>query len=346
MPASSAAQPSTVHVAVAVICHQARYLLGFRAAHQHQGNRYEFVGGKIEANETPIRALCREVHEETGIVIDNSPKRKLGRLQHDYGDKRVCLHVYEVRLDAVQYAEHQHQAQGLEGQTLTWVDKEALIAGRYPLPAANATILAWLELPSVITISYPLSAFATARDPMQAWLAHHERLAPKTAVYLRLQTDVAAATTAIDTLLHLRPDIYAIVPHTVHAATREITHLNQRTLLAWQAAPDSVDIDSERPLLLSCHDEASIDAANQLAQQRLNNGLSPVVGLLLSPVCATQTHPDASPLGWAAWSALAARADVPVIALGGLHPDMAEQAADYGAYGVAGIREFQPALII
>ena len=34
----------TVNVAVAVIHYKDQYLLGFRAASQHQGNRYEFVG--------------------------------------------------------------------------------------------------------------------------------------------------------------------------------------------------------------------------------------------------------------------------------------------------------------
>ncbi|MFP6813955.1 MAG: hypothetical protein VB956_11675 [Moraxella sp.] len=35
-----------VNVAVAVIHFNNQYLLGFRHASQHQGNRYEFVGGK------------------------------------------------------------------------------------------------------------------------------------------------------------------------------------------------------------------------------------------------------------------------------------------------------------
>ena len=57
-----------VNVAVAVIHHKAQYLLGFRNAAQHQGNRYEFVGGKIETNENAEQALIREVAEETGAL--------------------------------------------------------------------------------------------------------------------------------------------------------------------------------------------------------------------------------------------------------------------------------------
>ena len=65
-------KPSIVNVAVAVIHYKNQYLLGFRDATQHQGNRYEFVGGKIEANESAAQALIREVAEETGILLDSN----------------------------------------------------------------------------------------------------------------------------------------------------------------------------------------------------------------------------------------------------------------------------------
>ena len=85
-----------VNVDVAVIHYQNQYLLGFRDATQHQGSRYEFVGGKIEATESADPALKREVAEETGILIDNNTLVKLGRLHHDYGDKQVSLQVYKI----------------------------------------------------------------------------------------------------------------------------------------------------------------------------------------------------------------------------------------------------------
>ena len=61
-----------VNVAVAVIHFNNQYLLGFRHASQHQGNRYEFVGGKIEPNETPKQGLIREVVEEIGCDLTNN----------------------------------------------------------------------------------------------------------------------------------------------------------------------------------------------------------------------------------------------------------------------------------
>lgn len=136
----------TVNVAVAIIHYQQQYLLGFRNSSQHQGNRYEFVGGKIEANETAIAALVREVAEETAIDISSNAMLKLGDLHHDYGDKKVCLHVYQIALNVEQYHQHRNDGYGLEGQALTWVEKTQLLAGEYPLPAANQTILDWLRV--------------------------------------------------------------------------------------------------------------------------------------------------------------------------------------------------------
>ena len=62
----------------------------------------------------------------------------------------------------------------------------------------------------------------------------------------------------------------------------------------------------------------------------------------LSPVMATTSHPEASPLGWMRFEALAEAAAMPVYALGGMAPEQLAQANMSGAQGVAGIRGFWP----
>ena len=350
-----------VNVAVAVIYYQHQYLLGFRNASQHQGNRYEFVGGKIDANETAQQALIREVAEETGIDIENNTAVKLGRLHHDYGDKQVCLQVYKVALSAQQYEQHRHCQQGLEGQALTWVDKSKLLAGDYQLPAANKTILAWLRLPQQIAITYPLAHFNDAADPA-AWLRFHAaHLAHDAWVYVRPKA--MDADNNIAQLLRLRADIQAIVPaefESDQAHKQAINHqIVAKQLTQTQLMRRVSDIDNDihqdknafhdvlstnhllnYPLIISCHDAESVAAANKLAHRRLEQQLPPVIGIFLSPVLATQTHPDVEPLGWQAWSILAELADMPVIGLGGLSPAMRAQAEQYGGIAVAGIRQF------
>ena len=344
---------TTVNVAVAVIYYQNQYLLGFRAASQHQGNRYEFVGGKIDAHETAKQGLIREVAEETGINIANNTAVKLGRLHHDYGDKQVCLQVYRIEVTTQQYAQYKNLGYGLEGQKLTWVEEAELLAGHYNLPAANKTILAWLQLPMQITVTYPLSHFDAASNPMAAWLQyHHEHITAGAWVYMR--TKAAGTENSIKQLLQLRPDIQAITPDhldmdkadNVEANNQIIaSHLTQIQLMQWSSGvakePMSYSaLSTSLPLIVSCHDVDSINAANQLAYIRLQQQLPPVIGIFLAPVECTQTHPDTPVLGWEAWSKLAELADMPVIGLGGLSPMMYKQAVLHGGVAVAGIRQF------
>lgn len=353
-------KPNIVNVAVAVIHYKDQYLLGFRDATQHQGNRYEFVGGKIEADESAAQALIREVAEETGILLDDNTIVKLGRLHHDYGDKQVSLQVYKIELTAEQYEQHKHRKQGLEGQALTWVSKSQLLAGAYHLPAANKTILEWLKLSSKIAITYPLAHFGTHTDAAAAWLQYHqENLALESWVYIRLKDTNSKHLT--EQLMTARPDILAILPNdneqplnVEESLTANETEIGQRIVgkhLIHSALMQCFDEDGsstaltqslskDHPLIVSCHDIASITAANQLASMRIQNALPPVIGTFVSPVLATQTHPNDVPLGWEAWSELAELADMPVIGLGGLEPAMLNQALQYGGISVAGIRQF------
>ena len=374
-----------VEVAVAVIRYQQRYLLGYRNASQHQGDRYEFVGGKIDKGETASAALIREVSEETAIDISGNHAIKLGRLHHDYGDKHVCLHVYNVELSAAQYQQHKDDKFGLEGQALIWVDKADLLANKYNLPAANTTILAWLIVPALITITYPLAHFATQAttqtDIHKAWLNFHQHNIAKNAwVYVRLKDKQAKRYAA--SLLQARSDIIAILPvedssdidsfdnfkTNIDKTSTDKTstdknipdedldaeslrpqlaayHLNHAEVLTWfdnlqVNFDDNKHLYIEQPLILSCHDIPSIQAANYIAAVRLKQCLPPIIGIFLSPVLATQTHPDTKPLGWEQCSELAQWADMPVIALGGLSPAMSHLASSYGAISIAGIRQF------
>ncbi len=369
-----------IEVAVAVIHYQQHYLLGYRNASQHQGDRYEFVGGKIDANETAQAALIREVSEEIAIDISGNSALKLGRLHHDYGDKQVCLHVYKVELSAAQYRQHQNDEFGLEGQALVWIDKADLLASKYNLPAANTTILAWLRLPKLITITYPLAHFATQAatqlDSCEAWLRFHQQnIANNAWVYVRLKDERASHFAAL--LLQSRSDIMAILPvessknidssdtseTIIKKTTTDLSiqnkdlnykslrpqlaayHLNHAEVLTWfdglqVNCDDNKRLYIEQPLILSCHDVQSIQSANAIAKMRLQQHLPPVIGIFISPVLATQTHPDDNPLGWRQWSTLAQLADIPVIALGGLYPNMYDLASTYGAVSIAGIRKF------
>lgn len=126
-------EPSSVvvHVAVGVILDEHnRVLIARRAADAHQGDLWEFPGGKVEPPETTADALHRELREELDIIVERSVPLLI--IEHNYADKAVRLDVHVVK-------RFKNTARGLEGQPLRWVDAQDLTD--YDFPAANAPII-------------------------------------------------------------------------------------------------------------------------------------------------------------------------------------------------------------
>lgn len=119
-----------VRVAVGVVARDRKILITRRANHLDQGGLWEFPGGKLEAHETALDALRRELNEEIGILVISAYSMLV--LEHDYADRRVRLDVWRVdRFSGKPYAR--------EGQALKWVPPQAL--AEYSFPAANAPII-------------------------------------------------------------------------------------------------------------------------------------------------------------------------------------------------------------
>ncbi len=120
-----------VHVAVGVIRDpQGNILITRRHQSSHQGGLWEFPGGKVEARESVLQALQRELEEELAIELLGA--RALLKVEHDYGDKAVLLDVWLVE-------SFTGRAEGREGQPLRWVTPDALTG--FDFPAANHPIV-------------------------------------------------------------------------------------------------------------------------------------------------------------------------------------------------------------
>ena len=122
---------SQVHVAVGVILDDHnRVLISRRADDAHQGGLWEFPGGKVEAGESLLEALARELREELDIHVNDS--EPLLEISHDYSDKSVLLDVHVVRGFG-------GKPRGLENQPLAWVPASQL--SDYQFPEANVPIV-------------------------------------------------------------------------------------------------------------------------------------------------------------------------------------------------------------
>jgi 8-oxo-dGTP diphosphatase len=125
----------TIHVAVAVIINtQDQVLISKRSAKQHQGNKWEFPGGKVEDGESAQQALIREIIEELGIEITSS--EHLLEITHNYkNDREVFLEIFKV-------TSWLGKAEGREGQPIRWVGRDEL--SQYEFPEANDDIVTLL----------------------------------------------------------------------------------------------------------------------------------------------------------------------------------------------------------
>ena len=98
-------------------------LVALRKPEQHQGDRWEFPGGKLESGESAKAGLDRELLEEIGIKVLSSESR--ATVEHQYPDKHVCLYFWDV-------TQFTGEPTGCEGQELRWVALTELNSLRFP----------------------------------------------------------------------------------------------------------------------------------------------------------------------------------------------------------------------
>ena len=99
-----------IKVAVGIVFdRENRVLVGQRTVKDQYFEKWEFPGGKLEANETAEAALFREFKEEIGIEVLSC--EYLLQVDHDYPDRQVSLYVYTI-------SDYQGDIQAVEGQAL------------------------------------------------------------------------------------------------------------------------------------------------------------------------------------------------------------------------------------
>lgn len=309
-----------LHVAAAVIRGtDGRVLIARRPEHKHQGGLWEFPGGKVEAGEAVEVALARELHEELGIDVMAS--RPLIQVRHDYPDLAVLLDVHEV-------GAFTGEPHGREGQPLAWVAPREL--PDYEFPEANRPIVAAARLPAHYLITpddlEPAELLRGVRRALADGIRLLQLRAPNmySPEYRDLATDIQGLCAGKAQLMLKGPlewlgDFPAAGWHLTAAQLRKY-------------AANGRPFPRERWLAASCHDAEELALAAQMG----------VDFVTLSSVQATQTHPEAAPLGWDSAAELIRGFNQPVYLLGGVGPGEQARAWQAGAQGVAGIRAFWP----
>ncbi len=306
-----------IHVAAAVIENRSGdILLARRPKHVHQGDLWEFPGGKVETGEDVTVALRRELEEELGIKVTHASP--LIRIPHAYLDRQVLLDVWRV-------SGFEKLAHGAEGQIIRWVKRDRL--RDYDFPAANRPIVTAAMLPP----RYLVTPEPGGRNEWPRFLSRLEALMAGGIRLIQLRAKTLSgddywelaqkvislgraqgATILLNSTQEVACDLDA---DGLHLSASELRQLQQRPLAydKWVAA--------------SCHNLEEIRYAMSID----------VDFAVLSPLMPTTSHPGQRGIGWDAFHRLAEQSTIPLYALGGMREDDIETAWSYGGQGIASI---------
>ena len=121
-------------VVAALIWEKDRFLACQRPAHKARALLWEFVGGKVEPNETKEEALIRECKEELGVTV--AVGDVFMEVTHEYPDLTVHLTLFNARIT-------EGVPQKLEHHDIRWMTVEEI--DDFPFCPADVEILARLK---------------------------------------------------------------------------------------------------------------------------------------------------------------------------------------------------------
>ena len=104
-------------VVAALIWDGDRFMACQRPAHKARALLWEFVGGKVEPNETKEEALIRECQEELGITV--AVEDVFMEVTHEYPDLTVHLTLFNARIA-------EGVPQKLEHNDIRWITVEEI----------------------------------------------------------------------------------------------------------------------------------------------------------------------------------------------------------------------------
>ncbi len=309
---------AVVPVAVGCLIRNGEVLIGQRLARQSFAGEWEFPGGKLEANETPVEALVREFKEETGLTTSNWQPLISYPWTHQLpsGSVRVQLHVYLTE-------QASGQLSAPEGHLFAWCPLSML--DQRHLLRANKGIVRALQLPSAYMITGGFHDQQDALSRLEQALKGGVKLVQLRAKHLDKPAYIALANEMVK---HCHGHDAKLIVNTSVAWFDEMPAVDGLQLASSELVSfTSRPVGFDKLLGVSTHNAFELAKATELEADFA----------LLSPVKATQTHPDSTPLGWAEFESMTQALPIPVYALGGLGLDDLLQAKAAGAQGIAAI---------
>ncbi|ODT84353.1 MAG: DNA mismatch repair protein MutT [Nitrosomonadales bacterium SCN 54-20] len=312
--------PSIVEVAAAVIIRSdGSFLLARRPEGKPYAGYWEFPGGKVNPEESLLRALKRELLEELGIHVKHAYPW-ITRI-FTYPHATVRLHFYRV-------VEWHGEPHPYEDQELSWQFADNVSVE--PLLPANAPVLRALDLSPLYGITNaaewgPQIAAARIEHALQkglrlVQLREKEMQSKALEAFTREVTALAhhyGARILVNSGTGNASLCQELDMDGIHFTSVDLMNLSKRPDVEWCGA--------------SCHNAEELFRAEQLEMDFA----------VLAPVLPTLSHPDSPALGWRKFARLIQGRAIPVYALGGLRSEDLAIAWEHGAHGIALMRRIE-----
>ena len=288
-------------------------LLAKRQAQQFMPGFWELPGGKIEANETNESAISRELNEELGIQVTALSLHQT--LSQQYPRLQVNLSIYNIN-------SYLNEPRGVEGQQISWVSVQDL--HNYKLLPSMQAFISSITLPNKYWIT-------PACTNQSEWMARFEQ---------KLTQGIS--------LIQLRSK-NKLDKHFIEQINRKCQQNNLKLLLntidksfdepycaGWHITTSEMLKLKSRP----CSDDKLLGASTHNLDEALKAQAIGANFVVISPVQATTTHPNISPIGWGAAKEVVDKLNIPVYFLGGMRLQDLNKTLKLGAQGIAAVSAF------
>ena len=107
-------------VVACYVQHDGKFVLLQRQPHKSRGNQWGLPAGKIDEGETKEQAMVREIHEETGLEVQENELEYFETIYVRPGDTDIVYHTFSIVLPD----RPEIKIRDSEHQSFVWVSTE------------------------------------------------------------------------------------------------------------------------------------------------------------------------------------------------------------------------------
>ena len=261
-------------------------LIAKRQDHQFMAGFWELPGGKTEGDENTKQTLIRELGEELGIKVNDLSLHQT--MQHTYTDRVVELTIYNID-------EYQNTPTGMEGQQIAWSSIQNLC--NYQLLPTMKAFIDSVTLPNKYWIT------PSSNHQSNDWMEKFDKKMTQDISLIQLRSKVELDSDFIAELHNkCKQNNVKLLLNTPNKS------FNETYCDGWHITTGEMLKLNKRP----CDESKLLGASTHNLNEALKAQAIGADFIVISPVQATQTHPDTVPIGWGAAQEVVNKLNIPV----------------------------------